>query len=424
MSVADLEAEVTNLHAEIDRLRRALGDVSGQIVCGRLTGDLPDNFLEQFSKLPDRPLEQVLRFLPARQVVQMRYVSRKFNHLIRKCSKTMPKIKRDGTVLFGSNQAGGFLAVWFDDCGNNITTTTLEGDEVALSELLRFIRIGGRMFFSHGLSAADEVLDQLSKAWVTIRPDVVIFSGDLSQTSRDSLRAFLVKVEPTIRRLHFQYASNIGHNLLSNDVISAAGQLNGLMIKPVCYGSKLPDYHIGEDTLLAMADTDHVFSYFLVKGCTGITPGGIRAFIEKWMRKERPKVDAKLSRFEEPMGFCKLTFYKCANVTAAAVEEACGDLLEKDTSAEAVVDRDAAMEERVHYTIQCPSNNCFLEILFNVYPFYSHCVSEPIMDYEMEYNYGDHYNGDLEPEIEDHDFDDHDGYGAIDYDEIEDSDVD
>ena len=104
--MVDLEAEVGRVHAENDRLRRALANVCGQIVLGRLTGELPDNFLEQFSKLPDRPMEQVLRCLPARQVAQMRHVSRRFNsvcvnlvilfnllrlQLIKKCSKTMPK---------------------------------------------------------------------------------------------------------------------------------------------------------------------------------------------------------------------------------------------------------------------------------------------------------------------------------------------
>uniref|UniRef100_A0A914VDS0 F-box domain-containing protein n=1 Tax=Plectus sambesii TaxID=2011161 RepID=A0A914VDS0_9BILA len=200
-----LKAENACLLAEIDRLRRALGDFNERIVCGRLTGDLPDNFLEQFSQLPDRPLEQVLRLLPARQVVQMCHVSRRFNHLIRKCSKTMPKKECNGSVVFKSNHRKELTVEWFDVCGRKVSTTTvsLAGDKVALSELLRFIRIGGRMFFGKGRSAVDEVLDQLSKAWLTIRPEVVIFSCDLSQTSRGSLRAFLMKVEPSIRRLDF-----------------------------------------------------------------------------------------------------------------------------------------------------------------------------------------------------------------------------
>uniref|UniRef100_A0A914UMI8 F-box domain-containing protein n=1 Tax=Plectus sambesii TaxID=2011161 RepID=A0A914UMI8_9BILA len=196
-----LEAEVDRLRAENDRVKCTLADFSEQIVCGRLSGDLPDNFLEQLSQLPDRPLEQVLRFLPARQVAQMRHLSRKFNNLIRKCSKTMPKMKRDGTVVFRNNNAGLFTVELFDNRGSKIAEKKLTDDEVALSELLRFIRIGGIMHFSEGLSAADKVLDQLSEAWLTIRPEMVIFAGDLSQTSRDSLRAFLVKIEPSVEQL-------------------------------------------------------------------------------------------------------------------------------------------------------------------------------------------------------------------------------
>uniref|UniRef100_A0A914VYF4 F-box domain-containing protein n=1 Tax=Plectus sambesii TaxID=2011161 RepID=A0A914VYF4_9BILA len=198
-----METEVANLQAEIDRLRRALGDFSERIVCGQLTGKLPDNFLEQFSQLPDRPLEQVLRFLPTRQVPQMRRVSRRFNHVIRKCSSTMQKKESKGSVVFKSKHPGELTVEWIDDHRNKIVETTMADDEVALSELLRFIRIDGIMYFSDGLSATDEVLDQLSKAWLTIRPEMVIFAGDLSQTSRDSLRAFLVKVGPSIMWLHF-----------------------------------------------------------------------------------------------------------------------------------------------------------------------------------------------------------------------------
>uniref|UniRef100_A0A914W5A2 F-box domain-containing protein n=1 Tax=Plectus sambesii TaxID=2011161 RepID=A0A914W5A2_9BILA len=139
MSKAALKAEVGRVHAENDRLRRALTDVCGQIVCGRLMGDLPDNFLEQFSQLPDRPLEQVLRYLPAHQVPQMRFVSRKFNQLIKKCSKTMPKKERNGSVLFKSYDGRKLTVLLFDGRGCKINETTLGGNKVALSELLRFI---------------------------------------------------------------------------------------------------------------------------------------------------------------------------------------------------------------------------------------------------------------------------------------------
>uniref|UniRef100_A0A914X9Y4 F-box domain-containing protein n=1 Tax=Plectus sambesii TaxID=2011161 RepID=A0A914X9Y4_9BILA len=376
MSVAALEAKVAHLRAENGRLRRALGDVCGQIVCGQLTGKLPDNFLEQFNQLPDRPFEQVLRFLPARQVLTMRHVSRKFNQLIRKCSKTMPKIKRDGTVVFRRNYYGGLIGVWFDNYGEKITTTQTTawgGDEVAaISELLRFIRIDSKIFFSEGLSAADEVLDQLSKAWLTIRPEVVIFSGDLSQTSRDSLRAFLVKVEPSIRRLHFQEAKNIPDNLLSDELISAAGRLDRLMVLPTCWGwqpddNVVSDINIGDNTLLLMVDADLKRSYCCLTGCSGITPGGIRAFIEKWMKKQKSEPDAKSFGFNRSSKSYELTFFKCANVTPATVEEACGDLLEKDTIAEAVrsFEGDAKTIEQVRYTIQCPSSNNRLKILFH-----------------------------------------------------------
>uniref|UniRef100_A0A914VJ09 F-box domain-containing protein n=1 Tax=Plectus sambesii TaxID=2011161 RepID=A0A914VJ09_9BILA len=306
-SMAALQAEVARLQAENDQLRRALADVNGGIVCDQLTGKLPDNFLEQFSQLPDRPLEHVLRFLPAHQVAQMRHVSHKFNN------------------------------------------TKLADGKVALSELLRFIHIGGRMFFGEGLSAADKVLDQLSKAWLTIRPEVVIFAGDFSQTSRDSLRAFLVKVKTSIRRLHFQAANNIADNLLNDDLIGAAGRLDGLMVLPISRSSKLPKFNIGDDTLLAMAVAYHMPSYVCVMGCSGITPGGIRAFVEKWLKKERALVDLKPLFGLLGWQMCELVFYKCANVKPAAVDEACGDLLKKDTTA--IIER-REMNDQVQFAIQ------------------------------------------------------------------------
>uniref|UniRef100_A0A914V6H2 F-box domain-containing protein n=1 Tax=Plectus sambesii TaxID=2011161 RepID=A0A914V6H2_9BILA len=171
-----LEAEVDRLQAENDRLKRTLAGVCGQIVCGQLTGRLPDNFLEQFSQLPDRPLEQVLRFLPAHQVTQMRCVSHKFNNLIKKCSRTMPKKESDGSISFKSYRAGEVEVALSEFCARRSTVMKLAGDKVALSELLRFIRISGIMYFGEGVSAADEVLDQLTKEWLTIRPEKVIFA--------------------------------------------------------------------------------------------------------------------------------------------------------------------------------------------------------------------------------------------------------
>uniref|UniRef100_A0A914UTI1 F-box domain-containing protein n=1 Tax=Plectus sambesii TaxID=2011161 RepID=A0A914UTI1_9BILA len=368
--MATLDDGVARLQAENDRLQRALTDVCGQILCGQLTGRLPDNFLEQFSQLPDRPLEQVLRFLPALQVVQMRHVSRRFNHLIKKGSKTMPKKESNGSVVFKYCSAGELTVEWIDDHSKKIVETTLADDRVALSELLRFVRINGLMYFGEGRSAADKVLDQLNKAWLTIRPEVVVFSGDFSQTSRDTLRAFLMKVEPTIKRLHFQHAKNIGSNLLSDDVIGAAGRLDSLIVMPVPWNSWLRDLKISDETLLAMADADHVSLYFCVMGCSGITPGGIRAFILKWMNKwmkiESLKAGTNSSgyRYGSAWNRCELTFYKCFNVTPAAVKEACGDLLKTETNT-SLYSND--INDRFFYSIQCNSSKHRLEIRFHTF---------------------------------------------------------
>uniref|UniRef100_A0A914XEV8 F-box domain-containing protein n=1 Tax=Plectus sambesii TaxID=2011161 RepID=A0A914XEV8_9BILA len=374
-----METEVGRLQAENDRLGHTLGDFSERIVCGQLTGKLPDNFLEQFSQLPDRPLEQVLRFLPTRQVLQMRRVSRKFYNVIRKGSKTMPKKESKGSVVFKSCNTGE-LTVELRDCDSKLLKTTMADDGVALSELFRFMRIGGRLCFGEGLSAADKVLDQLSKAWLTIRPETVIFAGDLSQTSRDSLRAFLVKVEPSVKWLNFQYANNIGNSLLNDDVIAAAGRLKGLMVMPMCLGSKLRDINIGDETLLAMANADHMPSYFSVVGCSGITPDGIRAFVEKWMSKwmKEGKLEAGASstghKYQSKWDGCELTFYKCANVTLATVDRACGDLLKKETTASIF----SGMEKtRVRFAIQCRASNSCLKIFFHSNKFHSYFVTVP-----------------------------------------------
>uniref|UniRef100_A0A914VNN8 F-box domain-containing protein n=1 Tax=Plectus sambesii TaxID=2011161 RepID=A0A914VNN8_9BILA len=398
MSIAALEAENARLQAEIDRLRHALGDFNERIVCGQLTGKLPDNFLEQFSQLPDRPLEQVLRFLPTRQVPQMRRVSRKFNNVIRKGSKSMPKKESKGSVVFKSCNTGE-LTVELRDCKSKFLKTTLADDGVALTELFRFIRIGGWMYFGEGLSAADKVLDQLSKAWLTIRPNMVIFAGDLSQTSRDSLRAFLVKVEPSIMWLHFQYANNIG-NLLSDDLIGAAGRLDGLMVTPACGGLRLRNINISDETLLAMVDADHVPSYLYFMGCSGITLRGIRAFIEKWMKQESQTPDNKAFNFGGLSKFCELSFYNCANVAQAAVREACRDLLKKETIAGAntsSVDDSRESDRYVGCSIQFLSNNRCLDIIFHYKPFLIQIMDDPRVEYLIDSQIAVH---DLDPETE------------------------
>uniref|UniRef100_A0A914VG52 F-box domain-containing protein n=1 Tax=Plectus sambesii TaxID=2011161 RepID=A0A914VG52_9BILA len=415
--MATHKTEVARLQADIDRLRRALTDVCGQIVCGRLTGDLPDNFLEQFSQLPDRPLEQVLRFLPARQVAQMRLVSRKFNRLIRKCSKTMPKKGSKREVMFQSTHSGKLTVEWLCDSSNKITrrTTTLAGDGIALSELLRFFHIDGWMFFGKGLSAADKVLDQLSKAWLTIRPEVVIFLGDLSQTSRDSLRAFLMKVQPFIKQLKFQFPSNISDNLLSDDLIGAAGRLNGMMVLPV-QGSTLRDVNIGDETLLSIVDAHDISPFFFVKSSSGITPGGVRAFIEKWMKKEKLKPDGKTFGLGRGLAKCVLVFDNCANVTPATVEEACGDLLKKETiavpDASSSFDDSGEMNDHPCFIIDCPSTNRRLEIHFHIDYFISHDVK------------GSSVVTDDDSEMDDEDGDDDEDDGDEDDDEGEDEDED
>uniref|UniRef100_A0A914W3L4 F-box domain-containing protein n=1 Tax=Plectus sambesii TaxID=2011161 RepID=A0A914W3L4_9BILA len=400
-SVADLEAKVARVQAENDRLRRALGDVCWQIACGQLTGKLPDNFLEQFSQLPDRPLEQVLRFLPARQVAQMRHVSRKFNQLIRKCSKTMPKKECKGSVLFKRNYSGQLIVGWVDDRGRKFTTTQFAGDNVALSELLRFIRIDGLIFFGRGLSATDEVLDQLSKAWLTIRPEVVVFECDLSQTSRNSLKAFLVKVEPSIRRLNFQNPENIADSLLSYDVIGAAGRLDGLIVLPWPWGMEFHNNNIDDETLLAMADADHMSSYFSVVGCSGITPDGIRAFVEKWMsklvKKRKLEIGANSTgrRYGSELGYCELTFYKCANVTPATVERACGGLLEKETTEAFYGGENISL---VRFAIECRASNRRMKIFFHNDSFRSHFVDEPRPGVALDLLVDDKRDSDLEYE--------------------------
>uniref|UniRef100_A0A914W419 F-box domain-containing protein n=1 Tax=Plectus sambesii TaxID=2011161 RepID=A0A914W419_9BILA len=408
MAMATFKAEVGRVNAENDRLRRKLTDVCGQIVCGRLTGDLPDNFLEQFSQLPDRPLEHVLRSLPAHQVPQMRLVSRKFNQLIKKCSKTMPKMECNGSVLFKSYDGRKLTVVLFDVRGCKINETTLGAKNVALSELLRFVCIKGLIYFSDGLSAADGVLKQLSKAWLTIRPEVVIFSGDLSKTSRNSLKAFLVKVEPSVKRLHFEHAENIDHNLLSDDLIYAAGRLDGLMVLPS--GWSFRNVTIGDETLLSMVDSDHKSSYFCAIGCTDITPVGIRAFVEKWMKKwmktEKPEASAKSTgyRLRSAWNLFELTFDKCANVTPATVEAACGKLLKKEWIKED--DRDGEMRRRLYFAVQCRSSNRRLEINFDAESFRSHYVNEPRPGVALDKLIGDDWDSDMDDDDGDEDDED------------------
>uniref|UniRef100_A0A914XJ73 F-box domain-containing protein n=1 Tax=Plectus sambesii TaxID=2011161 RepID=A0A914XJ73_9BILA len=386
MSVAALKAKVARLKAENERLRRALPDFSERIVCGQPTGKLPDNSPKQFSQLPDRSLQHVLRFLPARQVVQMRHISRKFNNLIVKCSKTMPKKENSSSVSFKSFHAGE-VEVELRGYNSKPTVVKLAGDNVALSELLRFICISGSIYFGEGVSAADEVLDQLSKSWLTIRPEMVIFAGDLSQTSRHSLKAFLKKVEPSIKHLLFQNASNIGRNLLSDDLIGVAGRLDGLLVMPACWGAELRNINISDKTLLAMVETDQTPSHFCLMGCSGITPGGILAFAMEWIRKKRSKADEEYYDREFGMELCQLAFYNCTNVTVAAIEKECGFLLGKaavyqGAGVSSMRGREKTNDQRVCFNVHPSSTNRYLQVILHYAPFHAHMVRDLRTDFD------------------------------------------
>uniref|UniRef100_A0A914VMF6 Uncharacterized protein n=1 Tax=Plectus sambesii TaxID=2011161 RepID=A0A914VMF6_9BILA len=225
---------------------------------------------------------------------------------------------------------------------------------------------------------------------------------------------------------------NIGHNLLSDDVICAAGRLNGLMVVQKCWGAELRNINIGDETLLAMADADHMPSYFCFMGCLGITPRGVRAFVEKWMKKQSQTPNKKAFSYGGPLELCELTFFNCANVRQAAVKEACRDLLKKETIAGAStssVDDNREPSKYVGSSIQFLSNNRCLDIIFHYEPFFSHCIGDPrvrkLFDNEIDYD-------DLDPETEDDededesededdddddeiDIDNYDGYDSTDY---------
>uniref|UniRef100_A0A914UHR3 Uncharacterized protein n=1 Tax=Plectus sambesii TaxID=2011161 RepID=A0A914UHR3_9BILA len=322
----------------------------------------------------------------------------------------MPKKERNGSVLFKSNDAGQLTVVLFDDRGCKINETTLASDEIALSELLRLICIKGLMFFGEGLSATDEVLDQLSKAWLTIRPKMVVFSGDLSKTSQDSLRAFLVKVEPSIKRLHFEGVENTPDSLLSDDLIYAAGRLDGLIVVPWT----LRNINIGDETLMSMVDTDHTSSYFFVTECLGITPGGIRAFVEKWMKKwmktGKPKAGAKSTFYElrSDWDLFELTLCECANVTQATVEAACGAIFKKEWITE-VDRRDGEMNSRMYFAVQCRSSNRRLEIHFDAESSRLHYVDEPRPNVALNDLINDVWDSEMDYEDDDAGEDDDDG---------------
>uniref|UniRef100_A0A914UTP8 Uncharacterized protein n=1 Tax=Plectus sambesii TaxID=2011161 RepID=A0A914UTP8_9BILA len=129
-------------------------------------------------------------------------------------------------------------------------------------------------------------------------------------------------------------------------------------------------------------------------GCPGITPGGIRAFIEKWLKKERPQVDANTNSFGWPLGFCELTFYKCANVTPVTVEEMCGDLLRKETT------EVYSGKYRVKFIILCHSSRRALEICFDSDSYGARLYEDPRMSYVVD--------GDDDEDDDDDDDDDDD----------------
>src|SRR5262249_35783169 len=107
---------------------------------------------------------------------------------------------------------------------------------------------------------------------------------DFSRTSADSLRRFLLKVEPFVKWLKFTDVSNVSDGLLSDELIAVVGQLNGLKVLPA-EDAQLHNINIGDKTLLSIVDAGKEPSCFDVEGCSGITPGGIRAFLE--VRRQR-----------------------------------------------------------------------------------------------------------------------------------------
>uniref|UniRef100_A0A914XU15 Uncharacterized protein n=1 Tax=Plectus sambesii TaxID=2011161 RepID=A0A914XU15_9BILA len=165
-------------------------------------------------------------------------------------------------------------------------------------------------------------------------------------------------------------------------------------------------------------------------GCSGITPGGIRAFIEKWMKKEKLKPDTETCGLSQRLDRCVLILDNCANVTEAAVEEACGDLLKK----ESVALLDASSfgdfgEKNDHpcFTIDCPSTNRRLDIHLQFYSFISRNVEGPrfVTDNEADQDIDDS-DDDEDDEDDDEDDDEYDDNedDEDDEDEYEDDDHD
>uniref|UniRef100_A0A914UUH5 Uncharacterized protein n=1 Tax=Plectus sambesii TaxID=2011161 RepID=A0A914UUH5_9BILA len=129
---------------------------------------------------------------------------------------------------------------------------------------------------------------------------------------------------------------------------------------------------------------------------------------------------------------CELTFYNCANATPSAVEVECGDLLRKGTMvavphASSVGDPEERNAQSAFFTVQCPSSNRYLHIQFHLASYPAHIVIEPrsvsVAKDKIAFNYDVNKHDDLDPEMEDDDTNDFDGYDAIDYDDDEDSDL-
>ena len=83
------------------------------------------------------------------------------------------------------------------------------------------------------------------------------------------------------------------------------------------------------------------------------------------MKTEKPEASAKSTvyRLRSAWNLFELTFDKCANVTPATVEAACGKLLKKEWIKED--SRDREMRNRLYFAVQCRSNNRRLEINFD-----------------------------------------------------------
>uniref|UniRef100_A0A915AXF9 F-box domain-containing protein n=1 Tax=Parascaris univalens TaxID=6257 RepID=A0A915AXF9_PARUN len=255
------------------------------LVCGELVGKHPPGFLSQFNNLPDHLLLKIWSFMPKREMLSLRRVSKHWKalwelskHPRYRISHLNVSIKNEKFVMEARGRrrlAGRRLEVGMDTASLN-----------CFFSLITFGRKGGIELSIEGAAATSILFEGiLSKRWTF---DGVVFMGDLSALTEYDLCLFLFRLcKRCDKELSLRFLDiTVDEGIITDRVIEACGyKLSKLVImldsecakkKPVLLTDRSLPFIVREGLEAVIPDMSEITIRSLEKAITDAITGPIK----------------------------------------------------------------------------------------------------------------------------------------------------